>query len=74
MKTPDPQLRQQLDTKIRSYDEQVNNNDATSVAALFTEDGVFVTACRPPNLLRDLLLNGATLRLVFSLFMFAPGS
>ena len=40
---PDPQLRQQLDAKIKSYAEAVNNNDATAVAAQFTEDGVFVT-------------------------------
>ena len=43
MKTPDPQLRQQLDGQIKSYGEAVCNNDATAMAALFTEDGVFVT-------------------------------
>lgn len=43
MKPPDPKLRQQLDAKIKSYAEAVNSNDATAVAAQFTEDGVFVT-------------------------------
>ena len=40
---PDPQLRQQLDAKIKSYGEAVSKNDATAVAAHFTDDGVFVT-------------------------------
>ena len=43
MKTPDPELRQQLDVQIKSYSEAVSNNDATAVAAHFTVDGVFVT-------------------------------
>jgi hypothetical protein len=39
----DPQLRQQLDARGKKFDEAYNDNDATAVAALFTEDGVFVT-------------------------------
>jgi hypothetical protein len=31
--TPDPQLRQQLDAKIKRYDEAFNKNDAGAVAA-----------------------------------------
>jgi ketosteroid isomerase-like protein len=42
-KTPDPQLRQQLDAKIQKYNEAFNKNDAGAVAAFFTEDAVFVT-------------------------------
>lgn len=41
--TPDPQTIEQLDAKIKKYDEAVNNNDAAAVAALFVEDAVFVT-------------------------------
>ena len=41
--TPDPQLRQQLEAKIKRYDEAMNKNDAGSVAAFFTEDAVLVT-------------------------------
>jgi uncharacterized protein (TIGR02246 family) len=39
----DQKTLQQLDAKIKKYDEAVNNNDAAAVAALFTEDAVFVT-------------------------------
>jgi uncharacterized protein (TIGR02246 family) len=39
----DPQTLQQLDAKSKKYDEAVNNNDAAAVAALFTEDAIFVT-------------------------------
>jgi uncharacterized protein (TIGR02246 family) len=39
----DPQLRQQQDAGSKKYDEAVNNNDAAAVAALYTEDAVFVT-------------------------------
>ena len=42
-KTPDPQLRQQLDAKIQKYNEAFDKNDAGAVAAFFTEDAVFVT-------------------------------
>jgi Domain of unknown function (DUF4440) len=41
--TVDPQLRQQLDARGKKFDEAYNDNDATAVADLFTEDGVFVT-------------------------------
>ncbi len=44
MKTPDLQLRQELlDTKYKKYDDAFNNNNATAVAAFFTEDAVLVT-------------------------------
>jgi ketosteroid isomerase-like protein len=42
-KTPDPQLRQQLDAKIQKYNEAFDKNDAGAVAAFFTEDAVLVT-------------------------------
>src|SRR4029077_20407136 len=38
-----PQLRQQLDAKIRKYDEAFNKNDAAALAAFFTDDAVLVT-------------------------------
>jgi uncharacterized protein (TIGR02246 family) len=41
--TPDPQLRQQLDALAKKFDEAYNNNDAAALAALFTEDAVYVT-------------------------------
>jgi uncharacterized protein (TIGR02246 family) len=37
------QDRQQLDSLGTKYAEAVNKNDATAIASLFTEDGVFVT-------------------------------
>jgi uncharacterized protein (TIGR02246 family) len=39
----DQQTLQQLEAKRKKYDEAVNNNDAAAVAALFTEDAIFVT-------------------------------
>jgi ketosteroid isomerase-like protein len=39
----DPQLRQQLEAKIKKYDEAFNKNDASIVVAYFTEDAVLVT-------------------------------
>jgi uncharacterized protein (TIGR02246 family) len=39
----DPQIAEQLNAHCRAYDEAVNNNDAAAVAALFTNDAVFVT-------------------------------
>ena len=39
----DQQILQQLEAKRKDYDERVNNNDAAAVAALFTEDAIFVT-------------------------------
>jgi uncharacterized protein (TIGR02246 family) len=48
---PDPQLREQFleqfDTDTKKYVEAFNNNDATAVAAFFTEDAVFVTSTGP---------------------------
>jgi uncharacterized protein (TIGR02246 family) len=41
--TADPQLRQQLDAKIKKYDEASNKNDAAALAAFFTEEAVYVT-------------------------------
>jgi ketosteroid isomerase-like protein len=42
MKTPDPQLRQELDAFVKKFDEARNNNDAAAMAALFTEDAILV--------------------------------
>ena len=43
MKTPDPQLRQELlNTTYKPYEDAFNQNDATAVAALYTEDAVLV--------------------------------
>jgi len=39
----DPQTLQQLEAKMKKYDDAVNNNDAGAVAALYVEDAVFVT-------------------------------
>jgi uncharacterized protein (TIGR02246 family) len=48
MKTPDPQLRQQVvAAKYKKYDEAFNKNDAAAVVGLFTEDAVFVTPTGP---------------------------
>ena len=44
---PDPQLRQQLEALGKKYDEAANNNDAAAIAALYTEDAVFVTYAGP---------------------------
>ena len=41
--TPDPQLRQRYIALVKKYDDALNKNDAAAVAALFTEDAVFVT-------------------------------
>jgi ketosteroid isomerase-like protein len=45
--TPDPQLRQMIDTFAEKYAEAVNHNDAAAIAAFYTEDGVFVTSEGP---------------------------
>ena len=45
--TVDPQIIEQLDPIARKYEEAVNNNDAAAVAALFTEDAVFVADTGP---------------------------
>jgi len=41
--TPDPQLRQRYIALVEKYDDALNKNDAAAVAALFTEDGVYMT-------------------------------
>jgi ketosteroid isomerase-like protein len=43
----DPQLRQELYALGRRYAEAANNNDAVAIAALYTEDAVFVTDTGP---------------------------
>jgi len=45
--TPDPQLRETLIALIKKYDEAFNKNDAAALAALFTEDAIFVTDTGP---------------------------
>ena len=39
----DPQITEKLNANIKAYDEAVNNNDAAALAALYTEDAVFVS-------------------------------
>jgi ketosteroid isomerase-like protein len=41
--TADPQISEQVNALSKKYDEAINNNDAVAVAALYTEDAVFVT-------------------------------
>ena len=41
--TADPQISGQINALIKKYAEGVNNNDAAAVAALCTEEAVFVT-------------------------------
>jgi uncharacterized protein (TIGR02246 family) len=41
--TVDPKVIEQLNAIAKKFDEAVNNNDAAAVAALFTEDAIFVT-------------------------------
>ena len=41
--TPDPQLRQRYIALVNKYDDALNKNDAAAVAALFTEDGVYMS-------------------------------
>ena len=45
--TPDPELRQQAVALAKKFEEAWNNNDAAALAALFTEDGVFVLQTGP---------------------------
>jgi ketosteroid isomerase-like protein len=47
MKTPDPELRQQLDAFVKKFDEARNNSDAAAMAALFTEDAIIVADTGP---------------------------
>jgi len=46
---PDPQLREKLIAAIKKHTDALDKNDAAAVAALFTEDGVYVTATGPIN-------------------------
>ena len=46
-KTVDPQIIEQIIAVGKKYDEAENNNDAAALAALFTEDAVFVTDTGP---------------------------
>src|ERR1700680_665477 len=39
----DPKITAKLNANIKAYDEAVNNNDAAAIAALYTEDAVFVS-------------------------------
>jgi Domain of unknown function (DUF4440) len=45
--TVDPQLRETLVALVKEYDETFNKNDAAALAALFTEDAIFVTDAGP---------------------------
>ena len=45
--TADPQLRKRYVALVKKYDEAANKNDAAAVAALFTEEAVFVTDTGP---------------------------
>ena len=45
--TVDPQIIEQLDALTKKFMEFINNNDATAVAAVFTDDAVFVTPQGP---------------------------
>ena len=46
---PDPQLREKLIAAIKKHTDALDKNDAAAVAALFTEDGVYLTATGPIN-------------------------
>jgi uncharacterized protein (TIGR02246 family) len=39
----DPQITEKLNANIEAYDKAVNDNDAAAIAALYTEDAVFVS-------------------------------
>jgi uncharacterized protein (TIGR02246 family) len=47
--TVNPQTTQKILAIGKAWDEAENNNDAAPIAALFTEDGVFVTDRGPVN-------------------------
>jgi hypothetical protein len=46
---PDPQLRQKLLELAKKFEDAWNDNDATALAALFTEDAVLVNDSGPVN-------------------------
>ena len=39
---PDPQLRQELLALAKKFEDAWNNNDATALAALYTDDAVLI--------------------------------
>jgi uncharacterized protein (TIGR02246 family) len=43
----DPQTTKKILASIEAYDEAINDNDASAIAALFTRDAVFVTTEGP---------------------------
>jgi uncharacterized protein (TIGR02246 family) len=45
--TPDPQLREVAETLTKKFNEAWDNNDAATLAALFTKDAVLVTDTGP---------------------------
>jgi len=45
--TVDPKILEQLDADGKKFAEACDNNDAAAVAALFTEDAIFVTDTGP---------------------------
>ena len=45
--TVDPKIIEQLEAQIKKYDDATNNNDPAAIAALFTEDAVFLTDTGP---------------------------
>jgi uncharacterized protein (TIGR02246 family) len=45
--TADPQTAQEVRAYTDNYIERFNKNDATAIAALFTEDAVLVTPDEP---------------------------
>jgi ketosteroid isomerase-like protein len=45
--TVDPKIIEQLDALGKKFDEAFNNNDAAAVAALFTEDAIWVVDTGP---------------------------
>ena len=45
--TPDPQLRQKVLEMAKNFEDAWNNNDASTLAGLFTEDAVLVTDTGP---------------------------
>lgn len=45
--TPDPQLRQNLLELAKKFEDAWDDNDATALAALFTEDAVLVNDSGP---------------------------